>query len=393
MLVCLNILVVFIALYHSSTPMQILVSEIMQGVNHAANVTISIVIVTEYTSPRYRGLFLTIKSATFFWGVWVSNTIGTFFHWKYIPVFGIVCSVYCLLILFWPESPYWLATRARFDECRRSHHWLHGDDERSVQEVEDLIASQVEYEKSCDTRRQWKFSTFLQVMTCGEFYKPVLLSVLMVTQYHLSGKYVCSMYAIDIIKKITKSDGTAYTGMLILDGVTVLGMYVGCSLSKILRRRTLYLGSSAIGITSLFIIASYLYLVKLSIVGENKILSITLLIAFSVPISCGPMIMTTSIYGEIIPLRFTTASFLITALVSEVFSTSFLKIAPLIFRRLGIHGAFMFYGIASGLCTVLLFVFLPETKDKTLQEIEGYFKTKKERTSETDHITPLQKGS
>ncbi|CAH2038027.1 unnamed protein product, partial [Iphiclides podalirius] len=393
LIVCVNILGVFIALYHSVTPLQILLSEIMQGLNHAANVTVSIIIITEYTSARYRGVFLTIKSATFFWGVWMSNSIGTFFHWKYIPVCGIVCSVYCLLSLFWPESPYWLATRGRFDECRRSHRWLHGDDEQSSLEVENLIASQVEYDKSRDSRRQWTFYKVLQITKCGEFYKPVLLSVLMVTQYHLSGKYVCSMYAIDIIKKITKNEGTAYTGMLILDGVTVLGMYVGCSLSKVLRRRTLYIGSSCIGITSLFIIALYLYLIKLSVIEERKIVSIALLIAFSVPISCGPMIMTTSIYGEIIPLRFKTASFLITAFVSEIFSTSFLKIAPLIFRTLGIHGAFLFYGLSSGICTVLLYVFLPETKDKTLQEIEGYFKSKEMEAKGIEYLTPLQKTS
>ncbi|XP_068632050.1 facilitated trehalose transporter Tret1-2 homolog [Battus philenor] len=175
----------------------------MQGVNHAANVTISVIIISEYTSPRYRGMFLTIKSATFFWGVWISNTIGIIF---------------------------------------------------------------------------------------------------------------------------------------------------------------------------LFIISLYLYLVELSILTEMNILSITLFIAFFVPISCGPMIMTTSIYGEIIPLRFKTVSFVIIALVNEVYITSFLKIAPFLFKSLGLHGAFLFYGIAAGFCTFILYLVLPETKDKTLQEIEEYFK-------------------
>ncbi|CAK1595786.1 unnamed protein product [Parnassius mnemosyne] len=388
---CVNIFAALIAMYYSYTPMQILMSEILQGMNHATNVTLAVVIISEYTSPKYRGIFLTIKSATFFWGIWISNAIGTFFHWKCIPLFGMVCAGYTMISVFWPESPYWLADKGRFEECRKAHRWLHGSNENSILEVETLIASQTEYLKSCDSRkRNWTFSSILHTITCKQFYKPILLSILMVSQYHLSGKYVCSMYVIDIIKRITKSESTAYTGMLILDGVTVLGMYVGCFLSKILKRRTLFLGSSTVGITFLFIIALYLYLIKLSIIGENNIVSILLLISFSVPISCGPMIMTTSLYGEIIPLRFKTACYLITALMSEIYSTSFLKIAPLIFKTFGTHGTFLFYGIASGFFTVLLYIFLPETKDKTLQEIEYYFKSKEVIPKETEYLKPLQ---
>lgn len=81
-----------------------------------------------------------------------------------------------------------------------------------------------------------------------EFYKPLMISSLMVTQFHVSGKFVINVYALDIIKTITSSESASYTGMLILDGVTVIAMYAGCFLSKNLKRRTLLFTTAAIAV-------------------------------------------------------------------------------------------------------------------------------------------------
>lgn len=51
-----------------------------------------------------------------------------------------------------------------------------------------------------------------------------------------------------------------------------------------------------------------------------------------------------------------------------------LKISPYIFKMFGLHGAFLFYGMSASLFAILLYKYLPESKDKTLQEIEHYFK-------------------
>ncbi|CAH2048839.1 unnamed protein product, partial [Iphiclides podalirius] len=197
-----------------------------------------------------------------------------------------------------------------------------------------------------------------------------------VTQYHFSGKFVCSVYILDILRKITNSESTAYTGMLILDGVTLLGMYMGCILTRFLNRRTMYLTSSAFGVLFLFLISIYLYLVRFTLIDENKYLSILLLTCFSISVGCGPMIMTTTIYGEIIPSKYKVTLYLAIGLFFNMYSTGLLKIAPSVFRSLGLHGTFLFYAIVTGICTFLLYLYLPETKDKTLQEIEENFVVK-----------------
>lgn len=63
-----------------------------------------------------------------------------------------------------------------------------------------------------------------------------------------------------------------------------------------------------------------------------------------------------------------------TAIAGKMILGTFLKIAPSIFKTFGLHGAFLCFGILSLVFTVLLYKYLPETKNKTLQEIADAIK-------------------
>lgn len=364
--------------YNATTMTQFLISQIIQGILFGSNLTISMIMVTEYTSPRFRGMFLCIKAASLFWGTWASNAIGTFYQWNYIALFGLVCSGYYITVFYWPESPYWLATKGRFEECAKAHRWLKGEDEDSEKELENLIKSQREFLQSCSKRESLrdKMMSVIKTVALKEFYKPIVVSILVFAQYHSSGKLVCGMYSIELIKKITKSESTAYAGMLILDGLSVFGMYCGCFLVKIIKRRTLLFITSIVGIIFLFLLSLYLWLVNMSLIVENNIISVLLLSTFSVTISCGPMILSTAIYGELLPLRFKSSGVIIIIVTHFVLMGTGFKIAPFIFKTFSLHGTFAFYGIMATIFTWILYKYLPETKDKTLQEIENYFKDK-----------------
>ncbi|XP_030026271.2 facilitated trehalose transporter Tret1 [Manduca sexta] len=378
LLVCLNTLVGFILFYFSTNTTHLLISAIMLGMLLASNMTLLVVIVTEYSSPRYRGIFMIFESTLFFWGVWIANATGAFSHWKNIGILAFVCSLYPLTVVFWPESPYWLAMKGRFEECAISHHWLKGYDKDSEYELETLIDSQKAYLRMCADRTRTdcrsRFKQAMETVRTKAFYMPMFISISVMSLYHFSGKLVCSMYAVDLMQKITGSEETANIGMLIMDSVTIIGMQVGCALSKFLKRRTLLLSSAILGIIFLFIISIYLYLVKFSLISENKYLSILLLTLFSVSISIGPMIMPSTIFGELICLRYQTECLLLLTLFSEFLMATILKVSPYIFRALSLSGAFLFYGISASIFFFIVYKYLPETKDKTLFEIEHFFK-------------------
>lgn len=61
-------------------------------------------------------MFLCVKSARLLWGMWISNAIGIYAFWKYIPVVGFSVALWTLTTCFWPESPHWPASKKRFAE-------------------------------------------------------------------------------------------------------------------------------------------------------------------------------------------------------------------------------------------------------------------------------------
>ncbi|KAL0803302.1 hypothetical protein ABMA28_017212 [Loxostege sticticalis] len=370
-IVSLNMVLVATSYYLSTTPTHILITEILQGIPHACSVSTSIIALVEYTSPENRGLMLTIKSATVFWGIWVANAIGAYTNWRYICAVSYINAFYSITSFFWPESPVWLASTGRFDECRKSYRWLRGWCEASEKELDELIKMQKDKLK---IEQPKSFKSIFRFLSVKEFYKPIVLASLMIVIYHLSGKQVFTMYVIDIIKKITNSESTAYNGMLILDGVSISSMYTGCILARFLRRRVMLFVFAPLAVLFLFIMSLYLYLVSLTVLIENKYISMFLLVGFSIAIGLGPMILATSLYGELIPTNYKGQSVLIISLIFTIIQSTVLKTSPYGFIVLGMHGMILFYGISVSVCLVVLYKYLPETKDKTLLEIEEHFK-------------------
>lgn len=369
--------------YFSTSVTELLVSGFLQGVLPTILLTMSIMILTEYTTPRYRGIFITFKGATFYWGIWVSNAIGTYYHWKNIGILIFICCIYNISVLFWPESPYWLASKGRFEECIKLHRWLKGEDNDSEEELQELISSQKKVIKQNEesqyvNKRKSVLIIFCNTVKAKSFYKPLLYSLLTMCLYHVSGKLACTGYAIDIFKKITGNESTAYHGMLILDGVTVFGTYIGVFLNKLLKRRTLLLGASSIGVTFLFTLSIYLYLVRFNTVAENTYVTLFFLIVFSVTISCGPMIMSLCFCTELTPFKDRSLFVCIFSLFTNVIAGTALKVFPYMFKGFGSHGSFLVFAVLSSIFIFILYKILPETKDKTIQNIEKSFLDKSE---------------
>ncbi|XP_045765831.1 facilitated trehalose transporter Tret1-like [Maniola jurtina] len=398
-LISVNVFVGNIVFYYSTNIIELFISQATLGMLVSSALTVSVMVMSEYTSPKYRGIFMTFKGATFYWGVWVSNAIGTFYHWKNIGILVFVCGIYNLIsCIFCYESPYWLATKGNFDDCAKVHRWLKGLDEISEEELQKLISSQKQhFNEKAKLNMKIKYSKsikILNVLQCKGFYKPLLYASLPIFLYNLSGKIACSVYAIDIIKKITSSEQVAYQGMLILDAVTVVGMYLGCALSKIVTRRKQLLLFSSTGVVVLYVLSIYLYMIEVNVISENNYVTLFFLMGYSISISCGPMILASSCCAELSPLRYRSYFVCCLGLIADIVFATILKISPLVFKYWGTHGAFLFYAVSASVFVCLIYKYMPETKDKTIQEIqEGIVGVRKNATvTRSIQLVPLKKS-
>lgn len=80
--------------------------------------------------------------------------------------------------------------------------------------------------------------------------------------------------------------------------------------------------------------------------------------------------------GELLPaqIRGRVAGYIFTGFNFFFFIVA--KVFPYVSQRLKSHGVFMMFGIASFGASLVMYLFLPETKGKTLGEIEDYFQEK-----------------
>ncbi|KAI5639877.1 sugar transporter domain-containing protein [Phthorimaea operculella] len=176
--------------YCSNSAEQILIAQILQSAIYGCTITISIAIVAEYASPNYRGMFLCFQPATGYWGIWIANALGTWFHWSTIPILGIICSLYNIVTtLLWCESPAWLASAGKYEECAKAHRWLRGENAESEKELASLIGSCKQNLDKHDREKKRKRNVLKELcntITRKQFYMPLLLAIAVLLLYQTS---------------------------------------------------------------------------------------------------------------------------------------------------------------------------------------------------------------
>ncbi|CAG4964396.1 unnamed protein product [Colias eurytheme] len=224
LIACSTSFIGFMTIYLSTSVIEILIGECILGALLACDFIICGMVLTEYTSSKYRGFFLTFKSATFAWGILVANLIGIFIDWRPIALLACICSAYSFIVgLTWPESPYWLISNKDYNACSESHYWLKGKNEESKRELKELIKAHQELiEVKIERTRQHPIVKLIKNLISKTFYRPFTYSILMASLYYFSGKMACNVYAIQIIKSVIDNDSVANTGTLIVDAVCVI---------------------------------------------------------------------------------------------------------------------------------------------------------------------------
>ncbi|CAH2217116.1 jg6293 [Pararge aegeria aegeria] len=107
-------------------------ARIIQGIPMCA-VFITSIMVGEYSHPKRRGYFITIKKTAVATGALMCHSLALCWTWKQIAAFAVVPnSLAILFTLTWPESPSFLALTGKYEECDKSHMWLYGDSLKRV---------------------------------------------------------------------------------------------------------------------------------------------------------------------------------------------------------------------------------------------------------------------
>ncbi|XP_059047216.1 facilitated trehalose transporter Tret1-like [Achroia grisella] len=363
--------------YFAQNYISLLIGRMLNGLTSGGLHSIGIVSIAEYVHPKYRCMFLNLKTATITSGVAIIHGLGTYLHWRAGAIVILIPhGVAFGMATLWTESPSWYASKKRFDECEDSFYWIRGRSNSCKCEVKELIKAQRE-RLSNDKKiiRRVYILQLLSKITRKDFLKPLLISIIAIIIMEMSGRHVFPSYALQFMSDIIGPQTEYhYYYTVILDLIITIGAICSSALVRLIKVRTLLFTTGFTALTALFLACIYFFLVSKGIISNDRPWIVVLLLVvyfFFANLGCSPIPI--ALAGEIFPLEYRAVGNCMVVVFGSVILMVSLKIIPYLLIEIKAYGTFASFGAITALGLFILYFILPETKNKTLQEIEDYF--------------------
>ncbi|XP_048487645.1 facilitated trehalose transporter Tret1 isoform X2 [Plutella xylostella] len=364
-------------------------ARLLFGISAGMYASMNSMLIAEYTDPVNRGAFSSISSLAVGFGVIWVHVWGTVVSWRTTAAVTIAIPVATAIITwFSPETPSWLVSKQRYGEARKVFTWLRGDGPRQRKEIEDLIESdKLKKEtsnlsnaesKTCLT----KLRMIKKCMLTREFYQPIFICVLVAIIFEFIGAHFVAAYGHLILKSLLNKNEPKDVSWH-LNYLDILRPVVNCMgviILKKIKRRTILFTTALMSILCLLLLSSYIYTRNAYGFNQTPLLDIfvmSLMTLYTVSHYAGYYPLAYVLFGEVIPLEYRGIGSSIVIFSLSICSFTVLKTCPQMYFSIGVEGSFLVFTVIISVCLVILYYILPETKDRTLLDIEKEFRDKK----------------
>lgn len=315
--------------------------------------------------------------------------LGRYLHWKTVSWIMCVPVLMAFLMGFmWPESPSWLAYKGKFEKCEQAFVWLRGTDEFSKRELRELISSQKENLKIDRGHiSEYKLQTLLR----RDFYLPSLHMFVLLCLTYWSGSLVILIYSAEMVQIATRNENAAFFGSILMNCI----MFVCVGTSAVLIRRfpnkSILLFSIICTTTILLCFSLVNYLQSIDIISKDSLVCLYLLAAYMIATSLGVLSIVYTVAAELMPVKHRGLGGALYVIFTCILHATSLKSAPYLFLYINLWGTLLLYAVNATICGLIIWKFVPETKGRTLQELEDYyvhgsFDTKRKKYLNQEHI-------
>jgi sugar porter (SP) family MFS transporter len=278
------------------------------------------------------------------------------YGWRWMFSAIVVPAVlFTILSLFIPESPRWLLTK-RYDDAANGVLTRLGGFSYALKEVDHIKKSlQVE----TDTDARWS-----ELLLPG-IRKVVLIGIGLAVLQQWTGINILFNYAAEVYRSAGYGENDILFNIVITGAINLIFTIVAMAIVDRIGRRPMTLfGCIGIGLSHLLSAMAY----HAGWRGQS-VLVLTLSAIACYALTLAPV--TWVLIAEIFPNR--VRSHAVSTAVSALWVASFALTYtfPLINHAFGSAGTFLGYGVICLLGSLFLFIFVPETKERTLEEIEA----------------------
>jgi len=334
-------------------------ARVLGGLAVGAVSVLSPMYVAEVAPPKNRGTLVAIYQLTITLGILCSYTINYGLHdvennWRLMFATGVIPSVIFFVGLFFiPESPRWLYKAGRKEESMRVLTRI-GGETTAKNEIKQIAESLMENSSS---------------VSIGELFrsksrKVILIGFILAILVQISGINTIVDYAPKILLAAGVEIKNALLQTSLLGLINFLFTFIAIYFVDKIGRRLLYLiGSMGMVITLLLLAVSF-YLKMDSLFTLICIMSF---IAFFA--SCiGPVFWT--LVSEIFPNRIRGKAVAFASFTQWIFNFFVVLLFPHFLASVGGTATFLFLALMSFLQWLFTYLYVPETKGKSLEEIE-----------------------
>lgn len=327
--------------------------------------------VGEIAIPAVRGSWGNLLAISYYIGEFLINVIGSYCE---IRATSFICiplpMMFLVLFSMMPESPYFYLMRGEEDKARESLIFL-----RRTTDIEDTFTK-----LKADVARQMSESgTWKDLFKIKSNRKALIAGLFLRFSQQMSGMIVFITYTQFIFQK-SGGNISNEVGSMIYTGLQVgLNLVVLLFIVSKLSRRTSYIVSHLCTAAILYVMATFYYIDSYTVIDLSayKWVPISTMVIYQIFASVGITIIPTLMLSELFSASIKAKAMVIMVLTFGLGSFLTNYIFYYVNILLGFYAPFYVFAICNTLSGVLSFFVIPETKGKTLEEIQQLLKRSK----------------
>ncbi|XP_059484670.1 facilitated trehalose transporter Tret1-like [Neocloeon triangulifer] len=354
----------------SKSHLALLIGRSLTGMSTGLSAPAALVLLGEMAEPRLRGLLAGAPSASFSMGILLIYALNSSLPWTLVAALSTILPLVALVSLFClPESPLWLERVNKSDEALKAMTWLRGGSEAQARKELALIKEQQIHNRIIEEAHT-SIGGRSRLLS-----RSVLRALLVVNVFNffqvMGGTFTIIFYAVSVLRQASGGQ-VSDTNIAVVTALTrVLLTTIACFLLLKVGRRPLTISSGLGSGTAALILSWWLYWSP-DFKGYDWVPS-ALVVIYVIFNSYGFFTIQALMIGELFPAKARGFSSGVSCAVinAVLFFTS--KWYPWMTHVLQPHGLFLLFGLMTFAGTLFAYFFLPETKGRTLAEIEEHF--------------------
>lgn len=326
--------------------------------------------VSEVADVKIRGALGTLIAVNVFTGSLLMVSIGPWVSYEILgSVALLIPLIFVIVFLCFPESPYYLAAKGKHQEAMGVLSFFKGiDDREEVRKELDIILQAIN--QHSESSGNWKERFHQLLMQMNNRKALLIVSGLLLTQ-QLSGNFSMMQYIQNLLEKTNNIGLEPHVSTII---IIASGLVAGTAATLTVDRygRRPLLMFSTIGCTmTLGVFATYLYIDSKHVdISSVNFIPIIDMVLFQIAFQLGLGTLPNALIGELFPGNVKGIAAASLTVLDGILTFTVVKLYSPVSNAYGEYMVFAIFTISCFLAFFFVFAFIPETKKRTLNEIQ-----------------------